>query len=114
MMDGLLDAISVKAGVVLAAFGGGMVRVAIFGIDGSGWKAALNAVISVAGGTITAIFLGPLAPAFFNWPATAPATLGATFLTGVFFMEVLKRFGDYISRWSPLPNGKRSNDGTPP
>lgn len=107
----LMDAVGVKAGVILAAFGGGAVRIAIFGIDGTGWKAALNGVISVAGGTITAIFLGPIGPSYLGWPATGSSTYAATFLVGVFFMEILKRVGDQLSKWAPaVNNNKRSGN----
>lgn len=97
MLNGLLDAIGVKAGVIMAAFGGGLVRIAFFGTD-TGLGVTVWAVI---GGTITAIFLGPIGPSYLGWPPSGQATLAVTFLVGVFGMEILKRIGATVSQWSP-------------
>lgn len=98
VIDGLLDAITDKAGVIGAAFGGGIVRIGVFGVGAASPTAA---VFSVICGTITAVYLGPIAPWYLGWPPGGPATLAATFLTGAFFMEILKKVADRIAKWSP-------------
>ena len=114
----LLDAIGQKPGVILAAFGGGIVRIAIPGIANKEpshpwWITASNALLSVVGGTVTAVYLGPLGPSYLGWPVSGGASLATTFLCGVFAMEILKRIGDAITRWTPALNSKRTTNGSP-
>jgi hypothetical protein len=97
-LNDFLDLVGVKAGVIMAAFGGGLARPALFGTGGAG---AITTLIAVLGGTLTAIFLGPVGPSYFGWQPSGQSTLAFTFLVGVFGMEILKRIGTLISQWSP-------------
>jgi hypothetical protein len=111
----LLNAIGQKPGVILAALSGGIARIAIPGIRKSDPNVsrvvyATNTILSIIGGTLTAVFLGPIGPSYFGWEASAPGTLACTFLCGLFALEVLQRIGDTLSRWSPSVTGK----GNPP
>lgn len=109
----LLDAIGQKPGVILAALSGGIARIAIPGIrksdpDVPRLAAAVNSIFSVIGGTLTAVYLGPLAPSYLGWPASGPATLALTFLCALFALEVLQRIGDALSRWTPSLKGTKT------
>lgn len=105
MFDNFLNALGVKAGVIMAAFGGGIVRIAVFG---SGGASPLASVVSVVGGTITAVFLGPIGPTYLGWPASGQSTLAVTFLVGVFFMEVLKQIAGRLTQWQPTIKGSKN------
>lgn len=102
VIDGLLNAITDKAGVIGAAFGGGIVRIGVFGV---GIASPTAVVFSVICGTITAVYLGPIGPWYLGWPASGPATLATTFLTGAFFMEIMKKLAERIAKWSPTIKG---------
>lgn len=97
-INAFLDALGVKAGVVMAGLGGAVARIAFFGVNGSG---AISAVFSVIGGMVTAIYLGPVIPGYLNWPSTGQSTLAATFIVGVFGMEICKKISAALSRWTP-------------
>lgn len=101
-MTDIFDVIGVKAGVIIAGFGGALARIAFFGTGGSG---VLSSILSVIGGTVTAIYLGPVAPAYFGWKETGQATAAFTFLVGVFGMEICKQVGLQISKWTPTAKG---------
>lgn len=98
MLSNLLDAVGDKGGVIVAGFFGGVARIGFFGVGESGPVAAVFALI---GGTATAVYLGPLGPSYMGWPPSGQATLAATFIIGVFGMEILRRIGTRITNWIP-------------
>ena len=107
MLNDFLSLIGVKAGVILAGFGGAVTRIAVFGTGGA---SVLNAVISVIGGTITAIYLGPVAPAYLGWDDSARSSAALTFLVGLFGMEICKQIGMAIGHWMPSFNNNSSKE----
>ena len=103
VLNDFLDAVGIKASVILAGFGGALERIAFFGTGNSGVLATCFAVI---GGTVTAIYLGPVAPNYLGWPASGQATSALTFLVGVFGMEICKRIAAGLGSWTPTAAGK--------
>ncbi len=98
MLNDLLNAIGVKAGVILAAFGGGVARPMLIPFVGAGPFATVGTIL---GGMLCAIFLGPIGPSYLGWPPSSQGTMAITFLVGVFGTEVLKRIGTWIAVWVP-------------
>lgn len=104
MWEGLANAIGIKAAVIAAAFGGGVVRIAVFGAGGTSPGAI---VFSVICGAITAVFVGPIVPAYLGWQDNSRSTLAFTFFVGVFFMEILKQIAGRIAQWQPSSKGPK-------
>jgi hypothetical protein len=105
-LNDFLDVIGVKASVILAGFGGSVARIAFFGVNGG----VVNTLFAVAGGTITAIYLGPVGPGYLGWPSSGQATLAVTFIVGLFGMEICKQIGLAVGRWSPSVTAKGGKD----
>jgi hypothetical protein len=99
VLNDLLDAVGVKIGVILAGFGGAIARIALFGPPPG--ATILGTLLAVVGGTITAMYLGPVGPGYLGWPPSSQGTLAITFIVGLFGMEICKQIGGAIARWSP-------------
>jgi hypothetical protein len=106
-MKNFLDLVGVNAGVIFAAFCGALGRIGIFGIGEHGPFAT---IFSVVGGTVSAMYLGPVAPVYFGWQENSKVTYALTFLIGMFAMEICNQLGAAIRRWSPTIKG--TSNGT--
>ena len=94
MLNDFFNLIGVKSADIIAGFSGGVARVAIFGSPATGPWGAVGAIIA---GTLTATFLGPVAPTYLGLkPSQA-----ITFLVGLAGMEICQRIMWAITRWSP-------------
>ena len=93
-----LDAVGLNGAVIMAAFAGAIARLAFAGPGNSG---AFAILISVVGGTLTGIFLGPIGPAYLGWADNAKSTGAVCFLVAAFSMEIFKRIGVAIAAWTP-------------
>jgi membrane protease YdiL (CAAX protease family) len=105
---GFLDAIGIKTAVIMAAFAGGLTRVALFG---NGKAGAFSTTMGVIGGTLTAIYVGPVVPSYLGWPDGGKLSSMTTFFVGVFAMEICKRISVAVSIWTPTINGNGKDRG---
>lgn len=101
-INDFLDVIGIKGAVIMAAFGGAVARIALYPPSGAGvW----STLLSVIGGTLTAVYLGPVVPAYLQWQDNGRPLMAATFIVGLAGMEICKQLILALSRWTPTLKG---------
>lgn len=94
MIKDFLIAIGVKPLDLAAGFAGGLVNALAFGERNDPWGAAGSVLM----GALTASYLGPAGPAYFNI-TPSPAVSGAlSFLVGLLSMAICRRALNYVSQ----------------
>lgn len=108
MLNDFLNLIGIKAPTIIAGFSGAVARVGLLGTGGIG---VIQTILGVLGGTLAAVYLGPLGPSYLGWQQNAAATSAITFLVGMFGLEVTKQIGQSISRRLPIMK-RQQQEGT--
>lgn len=98
-LDTVLELIGVKAGVIIAAFGGALTRIAFF--PAAAGTGVFQTIMSVIGGTLAAVYLGPVAPVYFGWRDAGQPAMAFVFIVGLAGMEICKQVIAAASKWTP-------------